>query len=78
MPGGLRPPLEVIGSWTINYVNPPTSGGGIIVMTSILLGVAYLVVGMRLWARFRLVKSAGIDDGIIIFNMVLAFSGIHR
>jgi len=76
MPGGLRPPIEVISSWNINYVNPPTSGTGIIIMTAVLVAVTWLVVGMRIWARFRLVKSAGIDDALIIFTMVLVPSGL--
>jgi hypothetical protein len=70
MPGGLRPPVEVIASWKINYINPETGGRYVVITTAVMLGLAYLAVVMRLWARFRLAKSAGIDDALIIFNMV--------
>jgi hypothetical protein len=74
MPGGLFPPIEVIGSWDINYVNFPTSGTDVIIITAVLTGITYLVVGMRLWARFRLANNGGVDDVLIIFNMVLGLS----
>jgi hypothetical protein len=70
MPGGLYPPTEVIDSWNLNYVNPPTSGMHVIIITAAMTGVTYLVVGMRFWARFRLAKNAGIDDALIMINMV--------
>lgn len=70
MPGGLRPPIEVIASWKFNYVNPEHSGRYVVIATSVMLGLTFLVVVLRLWARFRLAQSAGIDDGLIIFNMV--------
>jgi hypothetical protein len=76
MPGGLFPPIEVIGSWDINYVDPPRSGEGIIIMTAVLIGVTWMVVGMRLYARFYLVKSAGIDDALVIFAMVRFYNGL--
>lgn len=72
MPGGLRPPVEVIGSWTINYVNPVHGGQYVVITTAVLLGLSYLVVILRLWARFRIAKSAGVDDALIVVNMVLA------
>jgi hypothetical protein len=70
MAGGLRPPIEVIASWKINYTNPERSGGEVIVITAVLLGLVWLVFLMRMWARFKLIKSAGIDDALIIFTMV--------
>jgi hypothetical protein len=76
MPGGLFPPIEVIGSWDINYTDPPRSGEGIIIMTAVLIGITWMVVGMRLYARFCLVKSAGIDDALIILAMVRTISGL--
>jgi hypothetical protein len=70
MPGGLHPPLSVLLSWTPNYVDPETRGSGIIVLVVVLLILSYILVSLRLWARFRLAKNAGIDDVLIIFNMV--------
>jgi hypothetical protein len=70
MPGGLHAPLSVLLTWKPNYVNPETRGTGLIVLIAVLLAIAYVVVCMRLWARFFITKSAGIDDGLILFNMV--------
>jgi len=71
MPGGPTPPLEVIISWPPpNYTNPDIRGNGLIIITVLLLGLAYVVVGMRLWARFVMSKKGGLDDALIIFNMV--------
>jgi hypothetical protein len=70
MPGGLHPPIDVVLTWRPNYVNPETSGQGVLILVAILLGIAYVVVCMRLWARFHVSKNPGIDDALIIFNMV--------
>lgn len=71
MPGGLRPPLEVIASWKFNYIDPVRGGGYVVITTVVLLGLTYLVVALRLWARFRLAKSAGMDDALIVAGMVI-------
>lgn len=70
MPGGLHPPISVIETWRPNFVNPETRGWGIVVLVTLLLALTYIVVLLRLWARFVLAKNAGIDDALIIFNMV--------
>jgi uncharacterized membrane protein YecN with MAPEG domain len=71
MPGGIHPPLEIVANWPVpNYTNPQTSGGYIVVLVLVLLALCYVVVLMRLWARFLLGKNAGIDDALIVFNMV--------
>lgn len=74
MPGGLRPPIEVIATWKFNFVNPEHCGRYVIVTTAVMLGLTYLVVALRLWARFRLAKSAGVDDALIVAGMVETFS----
>jgi hypothetical protein len=72
MPGGLHPPIAVILSWAtkVNYIDPPTRGWSIVILVTVLLTCTYIVVGMRLWARLVVAKSGGIDDALIIFNMV--------
>jgi hypothetical protein len=70
MPGGLHPPTYVTAAWTPNFINPETRGCGIVVLVAVLLALTYLVVFMRLWARVRLSKNAGIDDALIAFNIV--------
>ncbi|KAF2404042.1 hypothetical protein EJ06DRAFT_505542 [Trichodelitschia bisporula] len=70
MPGGLYPPLDLIFSWTPNYVNPETRGWSLVILVCVLLGLVYIVVGLRLYARFILTKNSGLDDYFIIFNLV--------
>jgi hypothetical protein len=72
MPGGLHPPIAVILSWSskVNYIDPPTRGWSMVILCTVLLTCTYIVVGMRLWARLVVAKSGGIDDALIIFNMV--------
>jgi hypothetical protein len=40
----------------------------ILVLT--LLTLAYLTVGLRLWVRFRITKSAGWDDAAMVATLV--------
>src|SRR5689334_6960898 len=79
MPGGLHPPIDVIFSWTPNYIDPPNRGWGMVILVAGLLTFAYVVVAMRLWARFVLAKNAGLDDALIMFNMVrkMAEASLH-
>jgi hypothetical protein len=70
MPGGIHPPIEVIETWHFNYVNPKTSGFYIVVIVGVLLGLSYLAVTLRLVSRLYFQKNFGIDDGLIVFNMV--------
>jgi hypothetical protein len=78
MPGGLHPPISVLISWIPNYANPETKGWGLVILVIVLLALAYIVVAMRLIARFKLAKNPGIDDGLIIFNMVRAPLGFFN
>jgi hypothetical protein len=73
MPGGLHPPIDVIETWKFNYVDPETGGFYIVILVGVLLGLSYLAVFMRLVARLYLQKNFGIDDGLIVFNMVSPF-----
>jgi hypothetical protein len=77
MPGGLHPPIQVIETWRPNYINPETRGGGIVALVTVLLVLTYIVVLLRLWSRFGLTKTAGIDDALIIFNMVSFASPVY-
>jgi hypothetical protein len=72
MAGGLHPPPEVIAEFLAkaNYVNPETRGESIAIMEIILLVACYIVVALRVYARIRHAKSFGIDDVLIIFNLV--------
>jgi hypothetical protein len=78
MPGGILPPLSVMGSWpTPNYTNPVQRGWGLVVVTTLLTVLSFSVVCARLWARIKL-RGVGIDDVIIIATMVRpAMRAIH-
>lgn len=67
------PPIDVLASWKFEYVDVPRGGRYVVITTAVLLTLTYLVVALRLWARFRLAKSAGVDDALIIFGMVIRF-----
>ena len=64
-------PLSVILSWPEpNFDDPETHGKGFLA-GSVILGVAGCVaVGLRLWARFGIVRKPGPDDYLIIFALV--------
>ena len=70
MPRGLHPPIDVLLTWKLNYVNSENRGPGLVILVSVLLAICYIVVGLRLWARLQLVMNAGVDDALIVFNMV--------
>ncbi|TID20697.1 ATP-dependent bile acid permease [Venturia nashicola] len=66
-----HPPLSVIATWPFNFTNPPeTRGWGIIFLFVLLLVLSYIVVSLRIWARLRKSKNPGIDDALIVFNMI--------
>ncbi|KAF1811990.1 hypothetical protein P152DRAFT_514656 [Eremomyces bilateralis CBS 781.70] len=70
MGGGPFPPLAVVTTWKPNYKNPETRGWEIVILVSVLLAFTYIVVALRLWARFIISKSPGIDDVLIVFNLI--------
>jgi hypothetical protein len=72
MPGGLHPPISVILSWAtkVNYIDPPSRGWTMPILVSVLLSFTYIIVGLRIWARFGIARNGGIDDALIIFTMV--------
>jgi hypothetical protein len=70
MPGGLHPPVEVVLSWKSNYANPVKHGHGLIVMECVLLGLCYIIVALRVYTRAYQAKYFGIDDALIVLNLV--------
>jgi hypothetical protein len=70
MGGGLNPPMEVVLSWKSNYIDPVTHGKGLVIMEGVLLGLCYLAVGLRVYTRAITAKNFGIDDALIVFNLV--------
>lgn len=70
MPGGLHAPISVLLTWRPNYVDPEMRGMKFICFVAAMLSTTYFVVGLRLWARFRLGNNPGLDDLLIMFNLV--------
>jgi hypothetical protein len=71
MPGGLRPPPEVIASWPpANTVNPEGRGTVTSIIAGVLSPFTFFVIFARLWVRFRLQRNAGWDDWLMIAALV--------
>lgn len=72
MPGGLHPPIALIASWPLNYTPGEfeTSGFYIVIIVAAFLGLAWLVFFLRMWSRIFIAKNFGVDDALIIFNMI--------
>ena len=67
MPGGFLPPPAVIQSWpTPNYTDPVTRGYSLVACLAIFLFLALLALAARIWARFVLLRSPGLDDWLAI------------
>ncbi len=47
--------------------------GGILTLVGILFTLSAIIVLLRVYVRARIVKTFGIDDGIMIFAMVSNF-----
>ena len=66
-----HPPLDVILSWPEpNYVNPETRGNALLIVNIIFLVLCFITAAARLWARLRILHSAGVDDLLITIAMV--------
>jgi hypothetical protein len=57
--GGLSPPESVVTTWQPNYINLETRGSDVIIVESVLLALCYVVVGLRMWARFHQSRNFG-------------------
>jgi len=70
MPGGLHPPLSVLGTWTPNYVDPQTRNWTFPALLIVLYILAFAAVFLRLIARLVYMRNAGIDDVFIVLALV--------
>ncbi|KAL3481373.1 hypothetical protein BJX99DRAFT_253677 [Aspergillus californicus] len=65
------PPPEVIASWPEpNYINPSYQGHQLLVVGIILLITSSTILGLRLWVRLRMKRSAGWDDWIMVATLL--------
>ena len=72
--GSLTP--AIIASWPApNYVDPITRGAYLQASVIVLQIVVAAVVAARLYARFFMLKSPGLDDFLLIFAMVATAFG---
>lgn len=64
-------PLSVILSWPEpDFDDPETHGKGFLAGTVVLTVAGCVAVGLRLWARFGIVRKPGPDDYLLIFAVV--------
>ncbi|KAK4200476.1 hypothetical protein QBC40DRAFT_339826 [Triangularia verruculosa] len=64
----MRITAEVIASWPPpNHVNPETRGPAAVIVGLLFLGLAGVVLTIRLYARLRLSRGFGQDDVLICF-----------
>lgn len=59
-----------------NFVNPDTVGPQTIAIVSTFLGIAVLVVALRLWTRVKIVKRTGLDDAAAVIALGLNAAGV--
>lgn len=68
------PPAEVLATWpTPNYVDPVTRGPAVNIVNIVLLSIAFIVTVLRLYTRFKITCTPGLDD----FFIVIAFVRPH-
>jgi hypothetical protein len=71
MPGGLHPPLSVIESWPApNYDDPWTTSEKTSKSVGIVGGIALIIVGLRMWARFVKQRNGGLDDYLMLIAIL--------
>ncbi|CAI6293356.1 unnamed protein product [Periconia digitata] len=72
MPGGPRPPLDVVASWPApNYINPEGRGPVTSRLAYALSPITFFLVFGRLWVRFYVQRNSGVDDWLMIAALVI-------
>lgn len=62
-----RPPLSTVASWPPpNFVDPETTGPGLVIVNVATLSLALIVLAFRLYARHTLVKITSWDDWLMV------------
>jgi hypothetical protein len=73
------PPIAVLMSYpTPNYINPHTRGSSLIIVNAVFLGIATIVVLLRLYTRLFVRRWFGLDDVFIccafVSNYLILYS----
>ncbi|PWY70255.1 integral membrane protein [Aspergillus heteromorphus CBS 117.55] len=67
------PPASVLATWpTPNYVDPVTRGNAVLIVNVTLLSLAFIVTVLRLYTRFRITCTPGLDDFLIVCALIFA------
>ncbi|KAF1933936.1 uncharacterized protein M421DRAFT_414984 [Didymella exigua CBS 183.55] len=67
------PPIDVILSWPKpNYANPHTRGDALLIINSILIALAVIVVGLRMYTRLIIKRWFGLDDVFTLLALMFA------
>lgn len=65
------PPASVMVQWPkSNYIDPVTRGDALLIVNIIFTALSFVVVCLRIFARFKMIDSLGLDDASIIISMV--------
>ena len=65
------PPADVLATWpTPNYIDPTTRGDSVLIVTIVFAAIAFVVTCLRLYTRFKITCSPGIDDVLIVVALV--------
>ena len=69
----LPPPAVLKAFPEPNYVNPDTRGSGVLIVSIVMVCLAFVVTCLRLYTRLMITTSPGLDDILVIFAMVSEF-----
>lgn len=65
------PPPDVVASWPPpNYTNPETRGPALIIVELITLPVALICLGLRLYAKTKIMGRTEVDDWLMVGGAV--------
>ena len=67
------PPPAITLSWPpANYVDPPTRGHGVLVVSIVCTCLSFVVTCLRIYTRLRVTATAGLDDIFIVIGLIFA------
>lgn len=66
-----NPPPAVIAAWPKgNYNNPETQGHSFLVVGIAMIALCAVVIGMRIYVRWKILHNMGTDDWLILVSLV--------
>jgi hypothetical protein len=62
---------EIVASWPpANYVDPPSRGDGLVIASAVFGSLTTIAMAMRIYTRFAITRTFGIDDILIVIAYV--------